>query len=123
MTYEELKNSAEYAYLFELAHEASPKYPIYWGLGTGEGWHKPLIFMIMTIGDQDKNDQVRIYQIKSKFGELRVHIRNSTPEIQMIINIYTTICKGLCENCGAPATKKNSGWIMHVCDECYQENR
>ena len=60
----------------------------------------------------------RIMQIKEKYGELCWYDLYTTEEIQKVIRKYENISRHTCIDCGAPATKRSTGWIYPFCDNC-----
>lgn len=61
----------------------------------------------------------RIAQIKEKWGYLHWYDVNGCDETFDIIDKYENISKQICFYCGNPATKQTKGWILNVCDKCY----
>lgn len=59
-----------------------------------------------------------ITQIKEKFGSLRVYSIGATEEIKKVIKKYEKLSQKTCVNCGAPATRITTNWIMPYCDNC-----
>lgn len=60
----------------------------------------------------------RILQIKEKWGSLRWYDYGATDSVYQIVGRYESLSSKICINCGSPATKLTTGWIMPVCDEC-----
>lgn len=63
----------------------------------------------------------RIAQIKEKWGYLHWYDVNGCDETFDIIRKYETISQQICFYCGKPATKQTKGWILNVCDKCYNK--
>lgn len=76
-----------------------------------------------------------VFQIKEKYGVMRLYwgwkdrdytseeeidLKNITTEVDEIISKYEKISKNTCVVCGKPATKMTTGWIMPVCDYCFE---
>ncbi len=74
-------------------------------------------------------DERVILQTKEKFGKLCVYYADCPGEtydkIESIISKYEDISEHTCVQCGKPSTKFTTGWILPVCDDCYDklENR
>ena len=74
-------------------------------------------------------DDYRIIQIKEKFGALRWYDNGILPSISDEYNAwlrkYEDLSEMTCIVCGEPATHTTRGWIMPVCQKCYNniENR
>jgi hypothetical protein len=74
-------------------------------------------------------------QVKEKFGSIRWYYyfnADGLPEevekinqveqlVSNIIDKYEEISYHTCAYCGAPATRKTTGWILPVCDVCFNE--
>ncbi len=61
----------------------------------------------------------RIFQIKEKFGELRVYYSSSDPVIDSFVENAVKSCRSICEDCGlGTATSGGKGWIRTLCPEC-----
>ena len=80
-------------------------------------------------------DDFTVLQIKDKYATLRMYwswedrdyddneagdLRELTKEIENIIRKYEKISEQTCVVCGKPATKFTTGWIMPVCDYCFE---
>lgn len=76
-----------------------------------------------------------VFQIKEKYGVMRLYwgwkdrdytseeeidLDDITTEVDEIISKYEKISKNTCVVCGKPATKMTTGWIMPVCDYCFE---
>ena len=65
-----------------------------------------------------------VFQIKTKFGELRCYLENDTDETNAIIEKYEDICSKTCEWCGSNKdvhTKAYKGWIGTLCSNCQEK--
>lgn len=70
-------------------------------------------------------DKYEIFQVKEKFGMLRWYSGN-IPEDMYIeydawLHKYEQLSKEFCYHCGKPATHTTTGWILPVCDDCYNK--
>ena len=98
------------------------------GFEFGEGWSRPVYDMASEISmeaqrlgmdNQDPFTYPCISQIKEKFGELRVHIRNASPEMKLAAEMAMEKSKSTCEMCGlAGEIRRNTGWHHVACDPC-----
>lgn len=92
-----------------------------------EGWNKLYHNMCKELREQlikeNKLSDFHFLQIKEKFGELRCYTNYHTKEIDNIINKYVNISSHTCINCGSPATKYTSDWILPYCDVCFLAER
>ena len=79
---------------------------------TGVGWKN----IVQPLIDEAKEKEIKILQIKEKFGTLRFYVDRS--------GMYDSIDKAehqsevTCENCGKEGSLKNTGWIKCLCEEC-----
>lgn len=65
-----------------------------------------------------------VFQIKTKFGELRCYVKNDTGNTDAIIEKYANICSNTCEWCGSNKnvhTKAYKGWIRTLCSNCQEK--
>lgn len=63
-----------------------------------------------------------ILQVKEKFGGLRFYVRGGSARIDAGIGIICGLSERICENCGAPGTQRNTGWVKTLCDNCPRVN-
>ena len=64
--------------------------------------------------------QIKIFQIKEKFGELRFYADNCPDYIDDMISKAERESHKICERCGSATnvTTKGPGWITTLCDDC-----
>ena len=104
----------------------------YGGFAVGAGWYPILEALCSNIQHYldwiNKNHekhpvvpQVTIAQIKEKFGGLRFYYDGGDDKIQGMVRMAEAWADAVCEDCGAPATKKTTGWIRNVCDKHFEE--
>jgi hypothetical protein len=67
--------------------------------------------------------ELKINQIKEKFGGLRVYVNSQDPEVRDLVEQAKQRCAVVCENCGAPGDmrKNATGWWLTLCDPCAAE--
>lgn len=65
----------------------------------------------------DPVEQVRVQQIKEKFGGLRFYYTGGDEYISGMVRMAENWAAHSCEECGAPGKSRNSGWIRTLCDE------
>jgi len=90
----------------------------------GDGWFD-LIYRICEeidgfykVNKADINN-LRILQIKEKYGGLRFYIGSYIDEEQNIIDFYEEKSYHVCELCGKEGKLRiKNGWYTTVCDEC-----
>ena len=87
-------------------------------LETREGWDQLLFdFFTEVVAIHDTTD-IEIYQIKSKFGELRLH-SNLRGQALDILTKYEDLSTITCEFCGEEGkTTEYNGWDYTICESC-----
>ena len=104
----------------------------YGGFACGKGWYPILEALCSNIQhyldwintNHEKHPvvpQVTVAQIKEKFGGLRFYYDGGDDNIQGMVRMAEAWADAVCEDCGAPATKKTTGWIRNVCDKHFEE--
>ena len=151
----------EFAYMFQTDHgqTCASRY----GIESHDGWNNLLYNLLTIVAIIDKDKNIRIQQIKSKFAGLRFYIswvgkpRRPTlhdklvdfvnwlpwiirkkifalgfqnakkwdPTHERIHDIATLFEQAsfcMCEDCGEPATLKDTGhWLFTLCDKCWHD--
>lgn len=91
------------------------------GIECGNGW-KPLlkpIFDYIEEYNKSHEDKITIFQIKEKFGGLRVYVDGATLELHNLIENAEYLAEDTCEICGSTKNVgKKAGWITTCCIEC-----
>lgn len=106
------------------------------GLEVHEGWVPICEKIIEQVDQYNRNrrleDQIEIFQIKSKFGELRVYLDDYNgqtvrpPGLIDFIEECENECSRTCEWCGSKenvSTSSYKGWIRTLCDKCNNKLR
>lgn len=97
------------------------------GIECGKGWHKLLnpIFEYIENYNQEKDEEhkMRIFQIKEKFGELRVYLNFYNEEVQKLINTAEDEASNTCELCGSKEDVglAYEGWLTTECHDCMKK--
>ena len=87
------------------------------GWGKAFGWQ-----YLKEVGDAiNKSGQkhFRIWEIKEKFGQLRVYTSGTTREVHDIIDKYEKISENVCYHCGKEAPMTDDGWMLPKCFKCF----
>lgn len=93
----------------------------------GEGWYKCIQPCLDYINDYNKDksedEQIYIFQIKEKWGELCFYTSFTTPELDKLIEQAEDECSKTCEICGSKddVGMKTTGWLTTLCRNCMQE--
>lgn len=92
---------------------------------TPEGWWKAFggdmlkdFYAAWEHLDDKQKEEFDFLQVKEKFGELRIYMCPCTSEMNEICHKYETKSRFVCINCGKPATKVSTDWILPFCDDC-----
>lgn len=64
--------------------------------------------------------EVVIQQIKEKFGGLRFYFQGGDEYIRGMVDFAEEMSYNICEECGEPGKKRNTGWIRTLCDHHYK---
>ena len=92
---------------------------------VGEGW-QPIIFALSSCIQSHLNfvnrnslevAQVKVTQIKEKFGGLRFYYDGGDDYIDGLVRMAEAWADKTCEMCGKPGEKRGGGWIKTLCDE------
>lgn len=70
----------------------------------------------------DEVRQVRIAQIKEKFGGLRFYYEGGDEYIAGLVRMAESWAAMTCEDCGNPGTHRSGGWMRTLCDR-HEEDR
>ena len=91
-------------------------------VGVGEGWHQLVKTLCGVIDNRRKfastKVDVKVRQIKEKFGGLRFYIDGGDDGIWGAIALAEELSLHMCEECGAPGKQVSPrGWIKTKCEE------
>jgi len=90
-------------------------YNKFFGFECDDGWYDLIEELLSKIQFFD----VKISQIKSKFGGLRVYVLTNDSFVNRIIEFYEEKAKKTCEYCGNRGFIVNERWIAVLCNSCY----
>lgn len=66
--------------------------------------------------------ELRLLQVKEKFGELRIYTNGAPEDVRRVIDKYEVISQHVCSRCGSPyAALTDTGWVMPYCESCFQK--
>ena len=103
-----------------------------WGIDTDDGWFGILDEMCAKISDYealkreelgDVHENIEFFQIKEKFGTLRIYTHYSDPVVDDIIQETCEKSATVCGACGADKAKTKilRGWYYTFCDPCRED--
>jgi len=85
----------------------------------GAGWHGICASAVREIARVCSD--IKILQVKEKFGGLRIYVSQYTPEVDEIIRVAEVEALKTCEACGSMdgvETRNVWGWICTLCNSC-----
>ena len=90
-------------------------------IACGDGWRLLLYSLFKEIESHLKNEpDFRIYQIKEKFGRLRIYSSASMgSKIDNLILQAEKTSEKICEKCGDPGKMRRDSWAKVLCDKCF----
>ena len=96
----------------------------YGGVCTGAGWWPIIESLSVNIQHylswKNKSSevvpQVRVRQIKEKFGGLRFYYDGGDATIDGMVRMAESWAARSCEECGSLGTSRSGGWIRTLCD-------
>lgn len=97
------------------------------GIECGSGWkelYTPIFEYIEKYNASKKEDEeeMRILQVKEKFGSLRVYVNFYTEELRKLIEEAEEKSYTTCEFCGTTENIGHTvGWITTCCRDCVQD--
>lgn len=65
----------------------------------------------------DEVEQVKVAQIKEKFGTLRFYYDGGDDYISGAVSLAEDLTGHLCEECGGFGTRRHGGWVRVLCDQ------
>ena len=102
-----------------------------WGFSCDDGW-EPLIRRLSekleTWNNKHLNSPTVATQVKEKFGTLRFYVSHqgeiSKEDYRYLTNLINDAENEsgvTCEKCGKPGKLRETGWLLTLCDECFEE--
>jgi hypothetical protein len=126
---QEIINIAPYLFHYE-GWDNPHQSLIGFGFECGEGWFKLLKDLVIKLKEYDINKQIKVQQVKEKWGELRFYVcygddprEDFYNKINDIISVYEELSSRTCEYCGEPGTINGRGWLKCTCSKCNKEDK
>lgn len=99
--------------------------PGYGGFAIGAGWWPIIESLCARIQqytnwknkDVEQVEQVKVTQIKEKFGGLRFYYDGGDSYVDGLVDMAEEWAGKTCEMCGKPGHSRGGGWIRTLCDE------
>lgn len=91
-----------------------------WGFGCDAGW-ADLITQLCERLDALKLPDLRVVQIKEKFGTLRFYVHGDNDEVTTLIQAAVAESGETCEWCASRGELRKSerGYFLTLCDSCF----
>jgi hypothetical protein len=88
----------------------------------GKGWYPLITELIEKLNPLCEDfDDIKVVQIKEKWGGLCFYINYGTKEIYDMIDIYESMSYKICDTCGKEGKFRGDlSWKRTLCDDCYQ---
>ena len=103
------------------------------GFECGDGWVELLKKLTTELKEIDVQKQIKVFQVKEKFGSLRFYVEYDKENIlepwlykkaNDIISKYESMSETTCEVCGKVGKIKSiNHWLRCRCPECLTETR
>ena len=92
-----------------------------WQIGLGKFLLEDLKEVLVKTNNLD---EFRFYQIKEKFGTLRLYTNGMPEEVQNVLDKYEFISQYICVHCGSPhaCIVDNYGWYQPLCRDCWDKD-
>jgi hypothetical protein len=95
------------------------------GFECGDGWLEILEDLFEKIDIEITKNPVkdfRVFQVKEKFGGLRVYTNFIVDEVERLIKEAEKEAAKTCENCGKSGKNRDIyGWLSTLCEDCFEE--
>jgi len=108
-----------------------PFYPIAFGFECGDGWYTILENLLekinniqnkFNINNPSEKMDIKITQIKEKYGGLRFYMGGATTEIFNLIDEAEDLSYKTCETCGSiEDIGQTEGWVVTICKKCIEK--
>jgi hypothetical protein len=121
---QELINIAPYMFRYKGWNDPK-KSLICFGFACGDGWFNLLKNLITELKQLDVNKEIRIMQVKEKYGSLRFY-ESELPEylfsdFYKILLKYEKQSEETCEKCGGSGKIIGTTWLKCLCKTCTEE--
>ena len=108
------------------------------GIDCGDGWYDIISNICFLIAQHERNIKgnneyrisqnkepveyypVKFDQVKEKFGGLRVYFSGGDDYVEGLVSMAEAWSYKTCERCGEKGKPNQKGWIMTLCDNCWE---
>lgn len=112
----------KYPHLLRGRNESIQSNLLPFGIATEDGWYDLLDDLLSDLKKIDPN--LKVTQIKEKFGLLRVYCRGTTKEAFDRIQEAEDQSAKICERCGSTENvehKAPNNWWRTLCEDCWEK--
>jgi hypothetical protein len=96
------------------------------GVECDKGWYdiiKPLFNYIEEYNKENPDNEIKVLQVKEKFGELRFYVSHGDETLYKMIDKAENESLKTCEHCGSKENVIHTDrWIWTVCKNCLKES-
>ena len=96
------------------------------GVECDKGWYdiiKPLFDYIEEYNKENPDNEIKVLQVKEKFGELRFYVSHGDETLYKMIDKAENESLKTCEHCGSKDNVIHTDrWIWTVCKNCLQKS-
>jgi hypothetical protein len=86
---------------------------------VGPGWHHLVCRLVRDLFNLGWDGE--LHQIKEKYGGLRFYIGSGSDEIHTRIHEAEDESYKTCYECGEPGKRRSGGWVVVMCDPCWEK--
>jgi uncharacterized Zn-finger protein len=109
----------EFPSLFADRTEPETKSLMCYGIEVEDGWYDVLYRLCTRLVALKDIGDFRFFQIKEKFGDLRIYANGTTQEAYGLIDMAEQESSKTCEYCGSVNDVRHTGkWIKTLCFTC-----
>jgi hypothetical protein len=112
-----------YPNLYKQRHLSMQETAMCWGFSCGDGWYD----IIDELSAKIEPLGAVAVQVKEKFGGLRFYIegidKSVAEEVYAAIGEAEAKSYKTCEGCGEPGETRGQGWIITMCDKCWDKRQ
>ena len=120
---------ADFPILYGQRHDDMRVTCMCWGFEIGDGWERIVRDLSQQLEFLNEHTPVHVeaVQVKEKFGTLRFYVGGVeggkfwADIVFALIDAAETRSMFVCEECGEWGETRPGGWVMTLCDACYEK--
>lgn len=97
-----------------------------YGCACGDGWYNLIYKTCEKLMVSNPSEDFRFFQIKEKFGGLRLYTTSATDEQYKILNEAEQKAYTICEWCGSKENitiNQDKSWLHSLCPKCHEKRK